>query len=210
MAADSEFLAKRDYKPAELAETIHEIKKYISGAASLDLIKFYDDDTEILALKLRTSMSDEKITIPVQLVPTVITSEFTVDGNIDDSVDLLGKTAHDLQYSLRVDGDTIRATSRSVSSYVQFSSDTTLQSGYFIALHIDGAAPFTVVPSMHSSATDSYAEMPHAQVGDYIVINIGSGALTDLKMDILYQTRTIWSSVFSMRGIARQSALNTW
>ena len=58
-----------------------------------------------------------------------------LDVEIAADEDLLGKYIGDLQYNLRVDGDTISGTSFMTEDYTGFSGETELQKGNFIAVH---------------------------------------------------------------------------
>ncbi len=59
----------------------------------------------------------------------------TVTSGIDPTMDLFGKTVTDLQDNVAVRGDAITGTLKYVSDYTGFSSDTSLQSGNYIAIH---------------------------------------------------------------------------
>lgn len=66
---------------------------------------------------------------------------YTVDANIADNVDLLGKKASDLQKNVFVDDYKVFGTLKHVTGYTGFSGDKTEQEGYYVALHfaLEGA-----------------------------------------------------------------------
>ena len=64
----------------------------------------------------------------------------SVDADIPASQDLFGKTVNDLQSDVEVSSDAITGTLKFVSDYVGFSSDVSLQSGNYLALHCDVSA----------------------------------------------------------------------
>ena len=61
----------------------------------------------------------------------------SVDFDIEDSIDLLGKVASDLQENVAAEGNAISGTLKYVADYTGFSGDHSLQSGNFIALHAE-------------------------------------------------------------------------
>lgn len=66
---------------------------------------------------------------------------YTVDADIADSVDLLGKKASDLQKGVFIVDGKIYGTLKYVTDYTGFSSNPNEQQGYYLALHYecDGA-----------------------------------------------------------------------
>ena len=66
---------------------------------------------------------------------------YTVDANIADSVDLLGKKASDLQKGVFVDDYKVFGTIKHVTGYTGFSGDPAEQEGYYLVLHfaLEGA-----------------------------------------------------------------------
>lgn len=61
----------------------------------------------------------------------------SVDFDIEDSVDLFGKVASDLQEDVAVEGNAIEGTLKYVDDYTGFSSVAAQQSGNYIALHAE-------------------------------------------------------------------------
>jgi hypothetical protein len=61
----------------------------------------------------------------------------TVDVNIPDGVDLLGKEASDLQSGVAVGGTDITGRLKYITGWTAFSGNPAEQSGNYIALHID-------------------------------------------------------------------------
>jgi len=66
---------------------------------------------------------------------------YTVDANIADNVDLLGKKASDLQKNVFVDDYKVFGTLKHVTGYTGFSGSEAEQEGYYLALHfaLEGA-----------------------------------------------------------------------
>lgn len=65
------------------------------------------------------------------------TPEVSIDFDIDDSIDLFGKSASDLQENVSLDEDAITGTLKYVDDYTGFSSKVEEQSGNYLALHVD-------------------------------------------------------------------------
>ena len=61
--------------------------------------------------------------------------DLSVDVDIDASEDLFGKTVDDLQEDVTIGSDSIVGTLKYVDDYTGFSSDESLQSGNYIAIH---------------------------------------------------------------------------
>ena len=59
----------------------------------------------------------------------------TVDTNVDNSIDLFGKTVSDLQQDVVIGTDSITGTLKFVDDYTGFSGDESLQSGNYIVIH---------------------------------------------------------------------------
>lgn len=74
------------------------------------------------------------------------TRELTVDSNISNSVDLLGKTVDDLQTGVTIGEDSITGTLKYVDDYTGFSSDPAMQSGNYLVIHceVNDTTPITV------------------------------------------------------------------
>lgn len=66
---------------------------------------------------------------------------YTVDADITDSVDLLGKKASDLQKGIFIDDGKVYGTLKYVTDYTGFSGNPDEQHGYYLVLHYecDGA-----------------------------------------------------------------------
>ena len=66
---------------------------------------------------------------------------YTVDADIADSVDLLGKKASDLQKGVFIDDGKVYGTLKYVTDYTGFSGNPDEQQGYYLVLHYecDGA-----------------------------------------------------------------------
>lgn len=60
-----------------------------------------------------------------------------INADIDPSVDLLGKSANDLQSDISVVGNVISGTLNYVTGYTGFSGDVSEQSGNYIAFKVD-------------------------------------------------------------------------
>lgn len=61
----------------------------------------------------------------------------TLDADISEETDLLGKTVNELQTGARVDGDLIVATSLYAEDYTGFSNDPEEQEGNYIVVHAE-------------------------------------------------------------------------
>lgn len=61
----------------------------------------------------------------------------SVNANIADNVDLLGKSASDLQEDITISNGVIRGKLKKVTGYTGFSGNVSEQSGHYIALNID-------------------------------------------------------------------------
>lgn len=61
--------------------------------------------------------------------------EYTVDANVEDSVDLLGKKASDLQENVEVVDGVISGTLHYVTGYTGFSGKASEQEGHYLVLH---------------------------------------------------------------------------
>ena len=61
----------------------------------------------------------------------------SVDTDIDDTVDLFGKTVTDLQSNVIIGSSSIGGTLKHVDDYTGFSSDTSLQFGNYIVIHAE-------------------------------------------------------------------------
>ena len=61
----------------------------------------------------------------------------TVDADIDPTTDLFGKTVTDIQDGVMVSSSAIRGTLRFIDDYAGFSSDPSLTSGNYIAIHAE-------------------------------------------------------------------------
>ena len=59
----------------------------------------------------------------------------TVDVDIAPATDLFGKTVADLQSDVAIGSNTINGTLKYVDDYTGFSSDASLQTGNYIAIH---------------------------------------------------------------------------
>jgi hypothetical protein len=59
----------------------------------------------------------------------------SVDADVPASEDLFGKVVGDLQTGVTVSSDGISGTLKSVSDYTGFSSDVSMQSGHYLAIH---------------------------------------------------------------------------
>jgi len=63
--------------------------------------------------------------------------EVTIDADIEDSVDLLGKKASDLQEGVWIDDGMVYGTVKYVKGYTGFSSNPKEQQGYYLVLHYE-------------------------------------------------------------------------
>lgn len=82
----------------------------------------------------------------------------SVDTEIDPTADLYGKTVSDLQSDVVIADDAITGTLAYISDYTDFSDDTDLQKGNYLALHVtipDGA---TVTVSLGSDSGEVDAD----------------------------------------------------
>lgn len=61
----------------------------------------------------------------------------SVDADIADSVDLLGKVASDLQSDIAIASNALTGTSKYVTGYTGFSSDVSEQEGNYLVLHFE-------------------------------------------------------------------------
>lgn len=65
---------------------------------------------------------------------------------ITDSRDLLGKTAEDLQENVSIsESNVISGTLHHIEDWTEFSSDTSINTGNFIALHFETDAPDSTI-----------------------------------------------------------------
>lgn len=62
-------------------------------------------------------------------------ANYTVEGNVADSVDLLGKKCSDLQRNVFVDDGKVYGFLNYVTGFTGFSGDVKEQEGYYIVLH---------------------------------------------------------------------------
>ena len=62
---------------------------------------------------------------------------YTIDADIEDSVDLLGKKASDLQEGVFIVDSKVYGTLKYVTDYTGFSSKPDEQQGYYLALHYE-------------------------------------------------------------------------
>ena len=78
-----------------------------------------------------------------------------VTSSIDPSMDLFGKTVTDLQGNVAIRGDAISGTLKYVSDYTGFSSDVSLQSGNYIAIHasVPGVDDVTITVKVTKEVT---------------------------------------------------------
>ena len=63
-------------------------------------------------------------------------SDYTLDVNISDSVDLLGKVASDLQEDVFIVDGKFYGKLKQVTGYTGFSGDPSEQEGYYVVFHI--------------------------------------------------------------------------
>lgn len=61
----------------------------------------------------------------------------TVDASISSETDLFGKSADDLQENIVIGRGTISGTLKYIDDYEGFSSDTSLNSGNYLAIHAE-------------------------------------------------------------------------
>lgn len=139
-------------------------------------------------------------------IPTPVLIDIDVDSDIDSSVDLLGKSVSELQSGIQVADETISGASLYVYDYPDFSTDESLQSGNFLALHLEGSSTCMVIPRIYSSSDYQWHEISHKQVGDYLIMRLGSMTLTTLELTAYKDASAVWSSAFNVSGIARQRA----
>ena len=64
-------------------------------------------------------------------------SAYTIDADIADSVDLLGKVASDLQEGVFIDDGKVFGTLKYVTEYTGFSGLPEEQEGYYLVLHFE-------------------------------------------------------------------------
>ena len=64
-------------------------------------------------------------------------SAYTIDADIEDSVDLLGKKASDLQEGVFIVDGKVFGTLKYVTGYTGFSGRADEQEGYYLALHYE-------------------------------------------------------------------------
>ena len=64
-------------------------------------------------------------------------SAYTIDADIADSIDLLGKVASDLQEGVFIDDGKVFGTLKYVTGYTGFSGRADEQEGYYLALHYE-------------------------------------------------------------------------
>lgn len=87
-------------------------------------------------------------------------SALTIDANISDSVDLLGKVASDLQSDIVIANGAITGTLKYVEGYTGWSSNPDEQEGNYIALHFE-------VPNVTDASI--YVRFPTGSNKKYIV-----------------------------------------
>ena len=63
-------------------------------------------------------------------------SEYTIDANISDSVDLFGKVASDLQKNVNIIDGKFYGDLNYVTNYTGFSGDPAEQQGYYVVFHV--------------------------------------------------------------------------
>lgn len=66
-----------------------------------------------------------------------VLAAYTIDADIEDSVDLLGKKASDLQKGIKIVDGRIYGTLKYVTGYTGFSGNPAEQQGYYLALHYE-------------------------------------------------------------------------
>lgn len=71
-------------------------------------------------------------------------TSLSVDADISDSEDLLGKSASDLQESIEVSDDAIEGTLKYVTGYTGYSGSAELQEGNYLATHAESEDGATI------------------------------------------------------------------
>jgi len=83
-----------------------------------------------------------------------VSLDLTVDADIPDGVDLLGKDLDELQSNVKVGRRSVSGTLHYVTGYTGFSSKTEEQSGHYVAIHADSDDATTITAKMYPSGME--------------------------------------------------------
>jgi hypothetical protein len=118
-----------------IAEVISAISKHFGGGTSQTIAGSFEELSKVSG----------------SIGPNPL-SALTVDADISDSVDLLGKVASDLQSDIAITDGVVTGTLKYVEGYTGWSTDPAEQEGNYIALHfavadVTGASIYVRFPS---------------------------------------------------------------
>lgn len=128
----------------------------------------------------------------------------TVDANVSASEDLFGKTVSDLQTNVSVGTSGITGTLKYVSDYTGFSSDVSLQSGNYLAIHC-------AVPNV--SGAEITVEVVNGTAGErtldadgLIVLRITNKTTQSVRVKAKKAGLDTYTKTFTLTGLTLQSA----